>query len=39
MILLAMGSNYNAAAILTWVFPVLLFTITVIWLYFQRGRR
>lgn len=34
----AMGANYNAAAIFTWVFPVLLFVVTMIWLYFQRSR-
>lgn len=34
----ALGSNFNAGAVLTWVFPVLLFTSATVWLYFQRRR-
>lgn len=38
MSVLALGSNFNAAAVLTWVFPVVLFAATMVWLYFQRSR-
>lgn len=38
MSLQALGTNYSAAAILTWVAPVVLFLVTVAWLFFQRRR-
>lgn len=31
--------SYDTAAVMTFVFPLLLFAAAMLWLYFQRSRR
>lgn len=41
MLLLASGAvgNYNIAAVLTFVFPLVLFGSAMLWLFYERRRR